>query len=230
MTPLATMMERMTEAFDPGSPDDSAQLRASPRLFENPILDKLSRVHWTVPLLVYLPVVALLAGLSLDALPVPLVLGLTALGYLLWTLTEYLGHRFLFHCELPGAIGARIHHLIHGVHHVHPNDPLRLVMPVLLSAPIMLIAHGVARLLFGMPLGYPVLMGFVLGYLGYDMVHYHVHHRTPRTRLGIALRRAHMLHHFRDPARGFGVSAPYWDQVFGTAFARTRDAVGGEER
>jgi len=35
-----------------------------------------------------------------------------------------------------------------------------------------------------------------------------------------------MLHHFRDPERGFGVSAPWWDYVFKTAFeapARTRD-------
>lgn len=218
----------MIENLDPAVSNDADPLSASPRIFENPILDKLSRVHWTVPLVVYLPVVALLGIASLRSFSLPLVLGPAALGYFLWTLTEYLGHRFLFHYEFPGAIGARIHYLIHGVHHVHPNDPLRLVMPVLLSAPIMLIAHGVARLLFGMPLGYPVLMGFVVGYIGYDMVHYHVHHRTPRTRLGIALRRAHMLHHFRDPTRGFGVSAPYWDYVFGTAFARTRDAVVDE--
>jgi dihydroceramide fatty acyl 2-hydroxylase len=221
----------MTEQHVDRTPaDEAALLGASPRLFDNPILDKLSRVHWTVPLFVYLPAVGVLAGLSLAALSAPLVLGLGMLGYLLWTLTEYLGHRFLFHYELSGAIGARIHHLIHGVHHVHPNDPLRLVMPVLLSAPIMLIAHGVARLLFGMPLGYAVLMGFVVGYIGYDMVHYHVHHRTPRTRLGIALRRAHMLHHFRDATRGFGVSAPYWDLVFGTAFVRPREAVAEDLR
>jgi len=224
------MMERMSETFDTELSSDAAELRASPRVFANPILDKLSRVHWTVPLLVYVPVVVLLAVVSLDAFPLRGVLGLAGLGYLLWTLTEYLGHRFLFHCELPGRIGARLHYLIHGIHHVHPNDPLRLVMPVLLSAPIMLIAHGVARLLFGMPLGYPVLMGFVLGYIGYDMVHYHVHHRTPRTKIGIALRRAHMLHHFRDPTRGFGVSAPYWDHVFGTAFSRTRDAGAVKRR
>jgi dihydroceramide fatty acyl 2-hydroxylase len=224
-------MERMTENCDTGLSSEAVQLCASPRLFENPILDKLSRVHWTVPLLVYLPIVGLLAIVSLEAFALPGVLAAGALGYLLWTFTEYLGHRFLFHYEFPGRFGARIHFLVHGVHHVHPNDPLRLVMPVLLSAPIMLIAHGVARLLFGMPLGYPVLMGFVLGYIGYDMVHYHVHHRTPRTKIEIALRRAHMLHHFRDPARGFGVSAPYWDHVFGTAHSRPKDdAVASDVR
>jgi sterol desaturase/sphingolipid hydroxylase (fatty acid hydroxylase superfamily) len=25
-----------------------------------------------------------------------------------------------------------------------------------------------------------------------------------------------MRHHFQDDERGFGVSAPYWDRVFGT--------------
>ena len=30
-----------------------------------------------------------------------------------------------------------------------------------------------------------------------------------------------MRHHFQDDERGFGVSAPYWDRVFGTR-GRTR--------
>jgi sterol desaturase/sphingolipid hydroxylase (fatty acid hydroxylase superfamily) len=209
----------------PGLSKDAAAksadvLRASPRLFENALLDKLSRVHWSVPLYIYVPAVALLAYVSLNTLDAPLALAATLLGYFIWTLIEYFGHRFLFHWEFPGAFGKRIHFLIHGVHHVHPNDPLRLVMPALLSGPIMLIALAVTRLLFGLPLGYPVLMGFIIGYLAYDMTHYYLHHAEPRTRLGIAMRRFHMLHHFRDPERGFGVSAPWWDFVFGTAFVR----------
>ncbi|HTV34275.1 MAG TPA: sterol desaturase family protein [Methylocella sp.] len=147
------------------------------------------------------------------------VFATTALGYFIWTLIEYFGHRFLFHTEFPGRFGARIHFLIHGVHHVHPNDPLRLVMPILLSGPIMLIALGVVRLLFGLPLGYPVLAGFVTGYLAYDLIHYYVHHGAPQTGVGRLLRRAHMLHHFRDPTRNFGVSAPWWDRVFRTVYA-----------
>jgi dihydroceramide fatty acyl 2-hydroxylase len=203
-----------------GTSQEAASLRASPRLFENCLLDKLSRVHWSTPLFVYVPVVFVLASLSLQAYAAGPVLCATALGYFIWTLIEYFGHRFLFHYEFPGRFGARIHLLIHGVHHVHPNDPLRLVMPVLLSGPIMLIAYTVVRLLFGLPLGYPVLMGFLIGYLAYDMVHYYVHHGEPKTRLGLTLRRLHMLHHFRDSTRGFGVSVPWWDYVFRTAHVR----------
>jgi dihydroceramide fatty acyl 2-hydroxylase len=197
-------------------------LRASPRLFENALLDKFSRVHWSVPLIFYAPFVVLLSWLSFRDMPVLTACGGVALGYFIWTLIEYFGHRYLFHAEFPGAWGTRIHFLIHGVHHDHPNDPLRLVMPPLLSGPIMLCALAVAILLFGRPFGYAGLLGFILGYLAYDMVHYYVHHATPTTRLGRYLRQAHMLHHFRDHERGFGVSAPYWDAIFGTRHAQQR--------
>ena len=186
-------------------------LRASPRLFTNPLLDKMSRVHWSVPLFLYVPVITVLAGLSFSHYGSGGVVLAALLGYFIWTLTEYFGHRFLFHCVFPGRFGARIHFLIHGVHHVHPNDPLRLVMPALLSGPIMLISFLVGRLLFGLPLEYPILMGFMTGYLAYDMVHYYVHHGQPKSWAGRTLRRLHMMHHFRDPERGFGVSAPWWD-------------------
>jgi len=205
-----------TSTHSNGREADASVLSASPRLFANPLLDKLSRVHWSAPLFFYTPVVAVLAWLSFVTMPAWEVFAAAALGYAIWTMTEYLGHRYLFHTEFPGKWGAHIHFLIHGVHHVHPNDPLRLVMPPLLSLPIMLTALVVARLLFGLPFGYPALMGFIIGYLGYDMVHYYVHHGDPKTRLGLTLRRLHMLHHFRDPERGYGVSAPYWDFVFRT--------------
>jgi len=207
--------------------EDLTRLRASPRLFKNPLLDKLSRVHWSTPLFLYVPLIFFLAGLSLRNYGPRFVLLAAVLGYFIWTLVEYFGHRLLFHCLFPGRFGARIHFLIHGVHHAHPNDPLRLVMPALLSGPIMLIAFTVGRLLFGLPLAYPVFMGFIAGYLAYDTVHYYVHHGQPKSWAGRTLRRLHMLHHFRDPERGFGVSAPWWDYVFNTAHIRAERSRTG---
>ena len=201
---------------------ETDRLKASPRLFDNAALDKLSRVHWTVPLFVYAPLIGVLVVLAARTTPATTVVGGLALGYVIWTLIEYFGHRYLFHWQIPGAMGARLHFLIHGVHHDHPNDPLRLVMPLLLSGPIMVIAGGVVALLFGFPLGYGVLAGFIAGYLAYDMVHFYTHHATPTTRLGLAIRRLHLLHHFRDHDRGFGVSAPWWDYVFRTHHLRQR--------
>lgn len=215
-------MTQIKSNFDDEAPAGVDRLSASPRLFENDLLDKLSRVHWSTPLFIYTPVVALLLYVSLKALSPPAVAGAAALGYLIWTLTEYFGHRFPFHYKHPSKIGMRLHFLVHGVHHDHPNDPLRLVMPALLSGPIMLIAFVVLRLIFGLPLAYPVLTGFIVGYLAYDMVHYYTHHANPTTRLGQTLRRLHLMHHFRDPNRGFGVAAPWWDYVFGTQHVKSR--------
>lgn len=209
-------------ATDQGFASEGERLTASPRLFENPLLDNLSRVHWSVPLFVYGPVIVALGIVSFQMVAPLAAVGMIALGYLVWTLIEYFGHRYLFHWQFPGEFGQRVHFLMHGVHHDHPNDPLRLVMPILLSGPIVIIAWFVATLLFGVPLRYPCLMGFIFGYLAYDMVHYYTHHATPGTKLGLTLRRLHLMHHFRDHEKGFGVSAPYWDFVFGTAERRRR--------
>src|SRR4029078_11788747 len=69
--------------------------------------------------------------------------------------------------------------------------------------------------------------GFLVGYLAYDMLHYHVHHHKPRTAVGHKLRELHMRHHFQDGERGFGISAPYWDYVFGTATHQTGNRAVG---
>jgi dihydroceramide fatty acyl 2-hydroxylase len=205
------MSQERTEALD-----------ASPRLFENDLLDKLSRVHHLTPVVIYTPIIL---GLSFYALsevgPGLLLLGLV-IGYLSWTLTEYFGHRYLFHTvfPLPFDLGPRFQFLIHGVHHIYPNDPLRLVMPPLLSAPIMLIALTIIRLVFGAAFSWPVLAGFMAGYVIYDCVHYWTHHGQPTSDFGRLVKRLHMLHHFRDAEKGFGVHAIWWDYVFGTAYQK----------
>ncbi len=217
-----------SEAAAKSKPPDvagwAAELSASPRVFDNPLLEKLSRVHWWAPLALYVPIVAVLVWLSLDRLAPAVALFTALAGYVIWTLTEYLGHRFAFHTEFPGRLGARLHFLVHGAHHRHPCDPLRLVMPPLLSGPIILIALVVVRCLVGLPLGYPLLCGFIVGYLGYDMTHYYVHHAKPKSPRARALQQIHLRHHFRDSERGFGVSAPYWDYVFGTRHRDSRRA------
>ena len=194
----------------------SEVLRASPRMFESNLLDKLSRVHPVVPPVIFLPAIGVLLaeGVSHGAgwLSLAWVLG----GYVFWTLTEYWLHRIVFHFEPERGIGARLHWIIHGVHHDHPNDPLRLVMPPSVSVPLSsLFVLGFYAVL-GTPAFLPFGAGFLIGYLGYDMLHYHMHHHTPKTALGKRMRELHMRHHFQDHESGYGVSAPFWDYVFGT--------------
>ena len=64
------------------------------------------------------------------------IVGLVIFGLFIWTITEYLLHRFIFHLELKSKIGARIHFIFHGVHHDYPSDSRRLVMPPSVSIPL----------------------------------------------------------------------------------------------
>ncbi len=195
-------------------------LRASPPIFESRLLDTLSRVHPAVPVIIFLPAIAGMAAWGLSSLGVLTVLALAVAGYALWTLFEYWLHRIVFHFEPEDGLGARVHWIIHGVHHDHPNDPLRLVMPPAVSVPLAAAVFGVLYLMFGSGYAPAIGAGFFTGYLIYDMMHYYLHHFRPHGRLGRMLRERHMRHHFQDDTRGFGISAPYWDEVFRTS---TRD-------
>src|SRR5215216_1558912 len=194
----------------------SELLKASPPMFQSPWLDRFTRVHPLVPVVIYLPAIVVLFVLGAGRAGAWNSLGLAMGGYAVWTLTEYWLHRVVFHFEPQKGIGARLHWMIHGVHHDHPNDPLRLVMPPSASLPLAALFAGLFWLVLGGHWFMPFLAGFLAGYLAYDMIHYHVHHHRPRTRVGRRLRELHMRHHFQDDERGFGVSAPYWDHVFGT--------------
>ena len=192
-------------------------LKASPPMFKSPWLDRFTRVHPAVPVIIFLPAIVALFAFGAGRAGFWNSVGLFLGGYAVWTLTEYWLHRVVFHFEPERGIGARLHWMIHGVHHDHPNDPLRLVMPPSASIPLALLFAGLFYLVLGATWFMSFLSGFLAGYLIYDMIHYHVHHHRPRTRVGKRLRELHMRHHFQDDERGFGVSAPYWDHAFGTA-------------
>jgi dihydroceramide fatty acyl 2-hydroxylase len=192
-------------------------LKASPRMFRSDALDRLTRVHHNVPVAVFGPaLVALLWAGAARSTPLAAA-GWAAAGWVLWTLTEYWVHRVLFHFEPEDGIGARLHWMVHGVHHEHPNDPGRLVMPPLISVPLAFAFFGIFALVLGFDRALAFEGGFMLGYLVYDMVHYRLHFHVPRSRIGRRLRELHMRHHFEDDTRGFGITAPFWDRVFGTA-------------
>jgi len=191
-------------------------------MFESDLLDRLSRVHPIVPPLIFLPTLVILFLAGAPELVALETVGLVAAGWLFWTLMEYWIHRLVFHFEPESGLGARFHWIIHGVHHDHPNDPLRLVMPPSVSVPLAAAFVVGFFLLFGTAAGSVFASGFLLGYLVYDMTHYYLHHFRPTSRFGRVMRELHMRHHFQDDTRGFGISAPFWDYVFGTPLRRGR--------
>src|SRR3712207_8081759 len=90
-------------------------LKASPRMFESELLDRLSRVHPAVPVILFVPAIAVLFVLGQRGTPALEVAALVLGGYVFWTLTEYWLHRLVFHFEPEKGIGARLHWIIHGV-------------------------------------------------------------------------------------------------------------------
>lgn len=195
--------------------------RGSPRLFRVDWIEKhLSRVRpWQV-VAAWVPVLAwFLAGALRDPALGTARVALGGLGGLvLWTLLEYLLHRWVFHFAPDPAseLQRDLSFLVHGVHHHWPYDGDRLVMPPA-AAVVIGFAVGIPmRALLGATWFAPAFAGLLAGYLWYDLTHYAVHHLRPRTALGEMQRRNHMIHHFKRPDRLFGVTTPLWDLVFGT--------------
>lgn len=196
----------------------------SVRVFENPWLEKLTHVHPLTPLFLWVPIIAWLLWRSheVQGLSVASIAAVGGVGLFVWTLAEYLLHRFVFHYQPEGRFQERVFYLLHGLHHADPQDPTRLVMP---PAPGLLLG-GLLFFLFRVLLGEvwvePFFAFFLVGYLWYDYTHFAVHHFTPRTRYGKMLKQHHMLHHYVDPEARWGVSSPFWDYVFGTLKVKAR--------
>jgi sterol desaturase/sphingolipid hydroxylase (fatty acid hydroxylase superfamily) len=190
----------------------------SKRLFKNDFFEAFTHVHPAVPAIVFVPVVSYLLYRSVVVhqwvFHELLVLALA--GVLIWTLTEYSLHRWVFHLHLPGYFGERFHELFHGIHHEQADDPSRLVMPPVVSISLSFLFLKGFIAWMGPRAGEPIFASFLVGYLCYDYIHYSVHHYNPRTRVGKFLKKHHMQHHFAAEEAKWGVSNPLWDVVFNT--------------
>jgi sterol desaturase/sphingolipid hydroxylase (fatty acid hydroxylase superfamily) len=191
----------------------------SARLFKSDFLEIFTHVHWIVPVFLFVPVTGYFLWRTSQDPAVGAEEAVTRFlaGILVWTLTEYLLHRFVFHYEPTSRVGQQIHFLTHGVHHDYPNDSGRLVMPPAVSIPLAALFYGLFLALTGPSFGAPFFAGFIVGYICYDEIHYATHHAPMNGKVGQFLKHHHILHHFKDPGKRYGVSSPLWDYVFGTA-------------
>nr|GLL30083.1 dihydroceramide fatty acyl 2-hydroxylase FAH1-like [Ipomoea trifida] len=191
--------------------------REGPRFFESDFWEFLTRTVWWVIPLVWLPVVCWFVSMSLRmGLTIPHVALLVVFGIFIWTLVEYILHRYLFHIKTKSYWGNTIHYLLHGCHHKHPMDGLRLVFPPAAAAVLCVPFWNLVKL-FATPLTAPALFGGgLLGYVMYDVTHYYLHHGQPTSDVPKNLKKYHLNHHFRIQNKGFGITSALWDRVFGT--------------
>lgn len=197
----------------------------SVRMFENSFLDYCSRVKYWVPMALYIPVVILFSILSFTYYKVTLVDFAVYFGggLFIWTIFEYIMHRFVFHHEPKTELGKRIHFISHGVHHDYPNDSTRLVMPPGISIPLALLFYVLGYWILGEALTAPAFAGFVIGYVFYDTLHYTVHYYNWSNPWFQAIKKHHMRHHYQDPEHGFGFTSKFWDHIFRTDFRDKED-------
>ena len=194
------------------------------RMFDSGFLEMFSKVHWSVPLFLFLPAIGyfLYKGWQLDTNFLQLSICIV-MGIFVWSITEYVLHRFVFHYQPPGEWGAKIHFIFHVVHHDYPNDSMRLVMPPAVSIPLAYLFYLLFSWLIIDVYLYPFFAGFLIGYLCYDMLHYAIHHAPMKGKIWMALKTHHLKHHFKDPDNGYGVSSPVWDIVVGTQFSKSKE-------
>ena len=184
-------------------------------LFKNPVLEYFSHIHPITPIITFTPLVALMSYLSWNSIGALWTAALWFAGIIVWTLTEYVLHRWVFHYQPSSDVGQKIHFLVHGIHHDYPRDSTRLVMPLLVSIPLAVLFYYAFVLTFGV-YAHGTFAGFIVGYMGYDTIHYATHHLPMKSRIGRWLKTYHMRHHYQDGNTGYGVSNPAWDYVIGT--------------
>jgi sterol desaturase/sphingolipid hydroxylase (fatty acid hydroxylase superfamily) len=195
------------------------------RLFKSDFLEYFTHITPLTVIIFWLSVVLLLLGYAVTTAPAPAFPAFIPMGFLfgifLWTLAEYTLHRFLFHHRPASPRQERIFFLFHGIHHVQPQVKTRLVMPFPVSIPLAAVFFAAFYLLLSGLLHSPqwvapLMAGFLVGYLAYDLTHYATHHFPMRSGYAKFIKRYHMQHHYKDPDMRFGVSSPIWDWVFRT--------------
>src|SRR5690606_37730278 len=93
--------------------------KGTKQLFKNPILEKLSRTHISIPITVFFVYSGGLLYWSIThtTLSVWTTVALFFAGLLAFTWVEYMVHRYVFHMRTYTSFRAKLQYVMHGVHH-----------------------------------------------------------------------------------------------------------------
>ena len=148
----------------------------------------------------------------MSAVHVLAALALLALGAALWTLGEYVMHRFGMHALRGRGLASR-EHLRHHAERDSILESWYFAWAGVLAAGYGLGSLGAAAV---GPVGAGLGVGWVAGYGFYDWIHWRAHRRPVAHPYERWVRRHHFHHHFGHPTANHGVTSPVWDMVFGT--------------
>ncbi|XP_022905799.1 uncharacterized protein [Onthophagus taurus] len=208
------------------------------RLFGHPVLETLTITPWYLVPIIWIPVAFVFIYLGTiknaqtytEIIKFSPICGLSVFfGIVLWTLAEYSLHRWVFHIVPSGKSKMMIivHFTIHGLHHKVPFDSRRLVFPPFPAGLIAAVLYYLYSSILPQNLFEIIGGGTLLGYVGYDMIHFYIHHGNPNVGSYLyVMKRYHNQHHFSEHESGFGISSQSWDVVFGTLIKLKKLAMG----
>ncbi len=190
------------------------------KVFDNPILERLTRTHISVPIIILMTIAACLLYVAFvytdyTQLTPMFVVGLFFSGFFSFTLLEYIAHRYLFHMKPTNEFKRKVQYALHGLHHEYPKDKDRLAMPPIMSFLLAFVFFGIFYSMMNTKV-FGFLPGFITGYCAYIFVHFIVHAYNPPKNFFKALWLNHAIHHYKDNTQIFGVSSQLWDYVFRT--------------
>ena len=191
----------------------------SERFFESDICEALTKTYWWMTPAIWWPVAAVMCYISTEPLVNKCMI--FAAGLFVWTIFEYVFHRFVFHCEeiIPDhPVFLMLHFFTHAVHHYFPFDPLRLAMPPALFIILATPTYCLFNVFIPTQPLLPLFGGIFFGFAVYDVIHFYLHHGAEKSSFQYirSLRTYHAIHHYKEPDNGFGVTSKFWDHIFGT--------------
>lgn len=202
--------------------NDPKILDSSALLYDNPVMESLTKTQLEYVIMFWSTVII---SLLIGAYSSKVGIGIQALAFMfgcfVWTLIEYILHRYIFHKleedSNKGRVWRTIHFLFHGSHHAYPQDRERVAFPIMANCMVTTIIFVTVFGLFGFPrCSFIILAGGLSGYLFYDIVHNAIHHSKSENFYMRWIKKHHLKHHFRHPNSLYGVTSTLWDHVFGT--------------
>jgi len=142
---------------------------------------------------------------------------------------EWLIHVNVLHARPFTVAGRRVDvGYTHRVHHDDPKDLAHVFVDVRFLVATFVLDAGLWALAYARGAGRlgTLLVSALAGTLAYEWTHYLIHtDYRPRTRLYRGIRRAHLLHHYRDDRYWYGVTGHLADRVLGT-YPRADEVTG----
>ena len=144
------------------------------------------------------------------------IFGGVVLGYLIWTLTEYVFHRWIYHRKA-GIFGEG-----HRIHHTEAKT--LIAMPWAITSVTVFALWHIFSQKWELPYFSAVLSGWLFGFVFYSLVHHSHHHWNVTNTWFRRLKAFHKIHH-HFPETNYGVTMRFWDHFFKTVYQKAGSGV-----